>query len=226
MNEMIDKLVADLDERTRVALEGRAHESAIHLYGSRESRYLKGIAGKAKKFWVPVRWFDCRPPLTFFEGPIIIDRESNEDAFEEVFIPYGEHDLDCIQHEGMSCTAEACMYILRALRAMEGKHVCIIGRGHAVKEMAEHLLARDATVMVCHSKTRDLLSCTYWADVIVNGAPGTQPLSDVTRSRNSVVLDISGSLSAWENSNIMTYIGPRDIGRLNTSLVLNRFATR
>lgn len=225
MNELIDKLVADLDERTRVALEGRAHETAIHLYGSRESRYLKGIAGKAKKFWVPVRWFDCPPPL-YPDHPFIADTESIPEEYC-VCIPEDKTlDLDCIGQSGLSCTAEACMYILRALNAMEGKHVCIIGRGHAVKHLANRLLYRNATVMVCHSKTRDLLSCTYWADVIVNGAPGTQPLSDVTRSRNSVVLDISGSLSSWENSNIMTYIGPRDIGRLNTSLVLNRFATR
>ena len=133
-------------------------------------------------------------------------------------------DLDRIGQSGLSCTAEACMYILKRLDAVEGKHVCIIGRGHAVQHLAEALLACDATVTVCHSKTRDLLACTYPVDVIVNSAPGTHPLSDVTKSRGGIVLDISGSLAEWKDSNLMTYIGAQEIGRLNTALLLNRFA--
>lgn len=225
MNELIDELVADLDERTRVALEGRAHETAIHLYGSRESRYLKGIAGKAKKFCVPVRWFDCPPPL-HPEEPFIADTESIPEEYC-VCIP-GDRtlDLDCIGQEGLSCTAEACMYILRALRAVEGKHVCIIGRGHAVKKMATRLVYCDATVTVCHSKTENLREIVMGADVLVNSAPKLHPYYDVGFKLGRVLLDISGGLHDWKDSNLITYIGSQDIGRLNTSLVLNRFATR
>ena len=51
-NNVVDKLVAKLDEQTRVAIEARPEtfrSRKLLLVGSEESRYLKGVAAKAKK---------------------------------------------------------------------------------------------------------------------------------------------------------------------------------
>jgi methylenetetrahydrofolate dehydrogenase (NADP+)/methenyltetrahydrofolate cyclohydrolase len=49
-----------------------------------------------------------------------------------------------------------------------GANACIIGRSHIVgRPLAQLLLQRDATVTICHSRTRDLSSITRQADILV-----------------------------------------------------------
>ena len=59
--------------------------------------------------------------------------------------------------------------------ALEGKNAVVIGRSElAGKPMAMLLLAENATVTICHSRTVDLASYTREADVLVAavGRPG------------------------------------------------------
>ncbi|MFO7245564.1 MAG: bifunctional methylenetetrahydrofolate dehydrogenase/methenyltetrahydrofolate cyclohydrolase FolD [Thermaerobacter sp.] len=69
--------------------------------------------------------------------------------------------------------------ILRLLEAYDipvaGRHAVVVGRSPIVgRPMAALLLAHDATVTICHSKTPDLASFTRQADVLVVavGRPG------------------------------------------------------
>jgi len=58
---------------------------------------------------------------------------------------------------------------------IEGKHAVVVGRSNTVgKPMAIMLLARNATVTICHSKTQDLARHTAAANIIVAavGKPG------------------------------------------------------
>ena len=49
-----------------------------------------------------------------------------------------------------------------------GAHACIVGRSHIVgRPLAQLLLQRDATVTVCHSRTRDLPAITSQADILI-----------------------------------------------------------
>jgi len=59
--------------------------------------------------------------------------------------------------------------------AIKGKHAVVLGRSNIVgKPMAALLLDKDATVTVCHSKTRNLKEITALADILVAavGIPG------------------------------------------------------
>jgi methylenetetrahydrofolate dehydrogenase (NADP+)/methenyltetrahydrofolate cyclohydrolase len=59
--------------------------------------------------------------------------------------------------------------------ALEGKNVVVVGASNIVgKPMALMLMQRDATVCICHAKTRDLAQFTLLADVLVvaAGHPG------------------------------------------------------
>ena len=52
--------------------------------------------------------------------------------------------------------------------AIEGKHAVVIGRSDIVgKPMAALLLQRNATVTICHSRTRDLPSIARQAEILV-----------------------------------------------------------
>jgi len=58
---------------------------------------------------------------------------------------------------------------------VEGQNVVIVGASNIVgKPMALMLMARDATVAICHAKTRDLAQFTILADILVvaAGVPG------------------------------------------------------
>ena len=78
----------------------------------------------------------------------------------------------------LPCTPHGILQILhRCDESVAGKHVVIVGRSDIVgKPLAMLLLARDstcgpdganATVTVCHSRTRDLASITRSADILV-----------------------------------------------------------
>jgi methylenetetrahydrofolate dehydrogenase (NADP+)/methenyltetrahydrofolate cyclohydrolase len=67
------------------------------------------------------------------------------------------------------CTPAGVMRMLDRERVpLAGRNAVVIGRSNIVgKPMALLLLQRDATVTVCHSRTRDLAGVTSRADVLV-----------------------------------------------------------
>jgi len=73
-------------------------------------------------------------------------------------------------HPGFEpCTPRGVMMMLdRAGVSVEGRHAVVVGRSTIVgKPMALMLMARSATVTVCHSRTADLGSHTRRADILV-----------------------------------------------------------
>ncbi len=69
-------------------------------------------------------------------------------------------------------TAEAVLRLLDHHQvALAGRHAVVVGRSAVVgKPLAHLLLDRDATVTICHSRTRDLAAMTVQADVLVVAA--------------------------------------------------------
>ncbi|MBF6354209.1 bifunctional 5,10-methylenetetrahydrofolate dehydrogenase/5,10-methenyltetrahydrofolate cyclohydrolase [Nocardia higoensis] len=66
-------------------------------------------------------------------------------------------------------TSQAVVELLKHHRiALSGRHVAVVGRSNVVgKPLAQLLLAENATVTVCHSRTTDLPSITSAADIVV-----------------------------------------------------------
>jgi methylenetetrahydrofolate dehydrogenase (NADP+)/methenyltetrahydrofolate cyclohydrolase len=69
----------------------------------------------------------------------------------------------------VACTPAGCMEILRRNKIpIEGAHAVVLGRSDIVgKPMALLLLHANATVTICHSKTRDLPDVIRRADILV-----------------------------------------------------------
>jgi methylenetetrahydrofolate dehydrogenase (NADP+)/methenyltetrahydrofolate cyclohydrolase len=67
------------------------------------------------------------------------------------------------------CTPAGVIEILKRSEIdIAGKHAVIIGRSNIVgKPMAMLLLKENATVTICHSRTRDLSSITCQADILI-----------------------------------------------------------
>lgn len=88
------------------------------------------------------------------------------------------------------CTPSGIMELLWPF-GLAGKHCVIVGRSNIVgKPLALMLLQADATVTVCHSKTKDLASITRQADVLISavGRPGFIT-ADMVRE-GTIIIDV------------------------------------
>ena len=67
------------------------------------------------------------------------------------------------------CTPVGILELLeRNQIPIRGANACVVGRSQIVgRPVAQLLLQRDATVTICHSRTRDLASVTSRADILV-----------------------------------------------------------
>lgn len=74
---------------------------------------------------------------------------------------------------------------------LESKNVVIIGRGGAVgKPLALMMLGRNATVTVCHTKTRNLASVCRNADIVVSACGVAGLVTNDFVTPNSIVIDV------------------------------------
>ena len=90
------------------------------------------------------------------------------------------------------CTPYGCMKMLESIGYdLKGKHAVVIGRSNIVgKPMALMLLQKDATVTICHSRTKDLKAQTLQADVIVAAVGKQKVLTADMVKPGAVVLDV------------------------------------
>ncbi len=90
------------------------------------------------------------------------------------------------------CTPYGCMKMLEDIGYdLRGKNAVVIGRSNIVgKPMALMLLAKDATVTVCHSRTADLKSFTLTADVVVAAVGKRNVLTADMVKPGAVVIDV------------------------------------
>jgi 5,10-methylene-tetrahydrofolate dehydrogenase/methenyl tetrahydrofolate cyclohydrolase len=67
------------------------------------------------------------------------------------------------------CTPAGCIYLLeQAGIPMEGAHAVVLGRSNIVgMPVALLLISKNATVTVCHSRTRDLPALVRQADILI-----------------------------------------------------------
>jgi methylenetetrahydrofolate dehydrogenase (NADP+)/methenyltetrahydrofolate cyclohydrolase len=90
------------------------------------------------------------------------------------------------------CTPDAVMTLL-ALESIPiaGKHCVIVGRSDIVgKPLAFMMLAKDATVTVCHSKTRNLASVCQTADILVAAVGVRNLITAEMVKEGCVVIDV------------------------------------
>jgi len=95
-------------------------------------------------------------------------------------------------------TAQAVLELLDFHRVgVAGRRAVVVGRSVVVgKPVAQLLLARDATITVCHSRTPDLAAVTREADVLVvaAGRPGLITAEHVRPG--AVVIDVGTNATA------------------------------
>ena len=91
------------------------------------------------------------------------------------------------------CTPQACMEILDYYGIdCTGKKAVVIGRSLVVgKPAAMMLLGKNATVTVCHTKTRDVQAVAREADILVSAAGVLNSLTKDYVRPGQIVIDVS-----------------------------------
>lgn len=91
------------------------------------------------------------------------------------------------------CTAEACIRILDHYNIdVTGKNVVIIGRSLVIgKPLAMMLMGRNATITVCHRKTRDTAGICTKADILVSAAGELGMVTKDFVRPGQIVIDVS-----------------------------------
>ncbi|MGD0169398.1 MAG: bifunctional methylenetetrahydrofolate dehydrogenase/methenyltetrahydrofolate cyclohydrolase FolD [Smithella sp.] len=91
-----------------------------------------------------------------------------------------------------SCTPYGIMELFdRSGIELSGKEAVVVGRSNIVgKPMALMLLARNATVTICHTRTRDLAAVTRRADILVAAAGHAQMIKGDMVKDGVVVIDV------------------------------------
>ncbi len=92
----------------------------------------------------------------------------------------------------ISCTPFGIMKLLEEYNIdLEGKNAVIIGRSNIVgKPMAQCLLAKNATVTICHSRTKNIAELTKNADIIITAIGKPKFLTEDMVKNNSIIIDV------------------------------------
>lgn len=122
-----------------------------------------------------------------------------------------EKDVDCLTSASLAgvftgsgegyapCTADAVMHLLSAAGVpLEGARVTVVGRSLVIgRPVAMMLQAANATVTMCHSKTRDLAECCREADVLVVACGRARMVGADCVRAGQVVVDVGIN---WDES--------------------------
>lgn len=154
-------------------------------------------------------------------------------------------DIDCFNPLNMAkiienddsgfkpCTPEAVIEILKSYDiSISGKNIAIVGRSLVVgKPLAMMLLNEDATVCVCHSKTRGIKDICKNADILIAALGKAKYINKEYIKENAVVIDVGINLD--ENNKLCGDVHfddiintvskitpvPRGVGAVTTSIL-------
>ena len=164
-------------------------DPASHVYKGRLVKLIESLGGAAKVIELPgdsseedvigvVKKLNRNRYVTGILPMMPMPKHINGDAVGAAVSP--NKDVDCLnpQNSGdvfmgrskwAACTPRSCMAILEHYGIeLDGKNVVVLGRSNVVgKPVAMLLLAKNATVTVCHSHTKELPELLKTADVIV-----------------------------------------------------------
>lgn len=117
-----------------------------------------------------------------------IKPEKDVDGFNPVNVGKLCLGQDCF----VACTPLGVMKLLEEYSIdIEGKNAVVIGRSNIVgKPMLQCLLNKNATVTICHSKTKNLLEITKNADIIVAAVGREKFVTGDMIKQGAVVIDV------------------------------------
>lgn len=93
------------------------------------------------------------------------------------------------------CTPKGILKLLDEYKIeIEGKHAVVVGRSNIVgKPVAQMLLNRNATVTICHSRTKNLSDIIKTADIVVSAVGKNKTIRKEMIKSGAVIVDVGTS---------------------------------
>ena len=159
----------------------------------------------------------------------LIDADKDLDCLSEVSVGRFYKGEKCF----MPCTPNSVITLLKAYNIeIEGKEVVIIGRSNIVgKPLFQMFLNENATVTVCHSRTKNLKEVCKRADILVVAIGRANFIDSSYVREGAVVIDVGTSEvhgkipgdvnfdDVYEKASLITPV-PGGVGSLTTTLLL------
>ena len=131
------------------------------------------------------------------------------------------------------CTAEAVIEILKANNiSIEGKRAAVIGRSMVIgKPLSMLLLKENATVTICHTRTKELPEICRQAEILVAAAGKAGMVEESWVSDGAVVIDVGINLdengklcgdvdqASMESRNLLLTPVPGGVGAVTTAVL-------
>jgi len=115
-------------------------------------------------------------------------------------------DIDCLTFESqgklymgepefLPCTPNSVVTLIKSLNVdITGKNVVVLGRSNIVgKPVAQLLLNENATVTICHSKTKNLREVCKGADILVVAIGRPKFIDETYVNKDAIVIDVGTS---------------------------------
>lgn len=159
----------------------------------------------------------------------LIDANKDLDCLSEISVGRFYKGEKCF----MPCTPNSVITLLKAYNIeIEGKEVVIVGRSNIVgKPLFQMFLNENATVTVCHSRTKNLKEVCMRADILVVAIGKANFIDSSYVREGAVVIDvgtsevdgkITGDVNfddVYEKASFITPV-PGGVGSLTTTLLL------
>lgn len=117
-----------------------------------------------------------------------ISPKKDVDGFNPINVGKLSLNQDCF----VSCTPFGIIKMLEAYNIqIEGTHAVIIGRSNIVgKPLAQCLLNKNATVTICHSRTKNLKEITKQADILIAAIGKAKFVTEDMVKEGATVIDV------------------------------------
>ncbi len=137
-----------------------------------------------------------------------LPKHLDEEAVKQMINPL--KDIDCMSAPNIAkvfsgdetgyapCTAEAVVHVLDHYGLdLQGKRVTVVGRSMVVgKPLTMLLIKRNATVTVCHTRTKDLPGTCRGAEILVAAAGKAKMVTADFVADGTVVIDVGINVDA------------------------------
>lgn len=200
-----------IEPRLEVILVGDDPASAIYVRNKEKDCAECGILGNTRRLPANTRQDELLALIAALNGDpgvhgILIQQPfpPGLDTFTITGAVDPNKDVDALHPENVGlialdrprflpCTPAGVMALLDIAGIdLKGKHCVVVGRSHIVgKPMMQLLLARHATVTVCHSRTRDLGEVTRQADILVSAVGKLALITGDMVKPGAVVVDVA-----------------------------------
>ncbi len=141
--------------------------------------------------------------------------------------PLNQYYLSINRPNIVNSTVLAVIRLLESYNiSLSGKNVTIIGRSYNISSpLASCLINKDATVSMCHSKTRDLVSILKNSDIVIS-VTGVNNLFKSSDLKDScVVIDVGLGDILIDSDNISYTPKTKGIGPLSIACLLENLVT-